>query len=79
MKIDVITLKGAKDGALDLPDDIFGITSIRADLLQRCVTWQPSRLSTVTGVWVPASSKRRVMPSFLAITPVRMEPALPTA
>jgi large subunit ribosomal protein L4 len=40
MKIDVITLKGAKDGAVELPDDIFGITTIRADLLQRCVTWQ---------------------------------------
>jgi len=40
MKIDVITLKGAKGGALDLPDDIFGITEIRGDLLQRCVTWQ---------------------------------------
>ena len=40
MKIDVITLKGAKAGALELPDDIFGITPIRADLLQRCVTWQ---------------------------------------
>jgi large subunit ribosomal protein L4 len=40
MKIDVVTLKGAKGGALDLPDEIFGITVIRADLLQRCVTWQ---------------------------------------
>jgi large subunit ribosomal protein L4 len=40
MKIDVVTLKGAKGGALDLPDEIFGITAIRADLLQRCVTWQ---------------------------------------
>src|SRR5258708_34842089 len=40
MKIEVIPLKGAKEGALDLPDEIFGITSIRADLLQRCVTWQ---------------------------------------
>ena len=40
MKIDVITLKGAKDGDVDLPDDIFGIATIRADLLQRCVTWQ---------------------------------------
>ncbi|HEY5289070.1 MAG TPA: 50S ribosomal protein L4 [Caulobacteraceae bacterium] len=40
MKIEVITLKGAKGGALDLPDDIFGIADIRADLLQRCVTWQ---------------------------------------
>ncbi len=40
MKIDVITLDGAKDGSLELPDDIFGITEIRADILQRCVTWQ---------------------------------------
>jgi large subunit ribosomal protein L4 len=40
MKIDVITLKGDKGEALDLPDDIFGITAIRDDLLQRCVTWQ---------------------------------------
>jgi large subunit ribosomal protein L4 len=40
MKIDVITLKGAKGDALELPDEIFGITTIRADLLQRCVTWQ---------------------------------------
>jgi large subunit ribosomal protein L4 len=40
MKIEVITLAGAKDGAVDLPDDIFGIKAIRADLLQRCITWQ---------------------------------------
>jgi large subunit ribosomal protein L4 len=40
MKIDVITLKGDKGGALELPDDIFGIAEIRGDLLQRCVTWQ---------------------------------------
>jgi large subunit ribosomal protein L4 len=40
MKIDVVTLKGAKAGALDLPDDIFGIQAIRTDLLQRCVAWQ---------------------------------------
>ncbi|MGH7025117.1 MAG: 50S ribosomal protein L4 [Caulobacteraceae bacterium] len=40
MKIDVITLDGGKGGVLDLPDDIFGIADIRADLLQRCVTWQ---------------------------------------
>src|SRR4051812_3703810 len=26
----------------------------------------------VTGTWDPASSKKRVIPSFLAITPVRM-------
>jgi large subunit ribosomal protein L4 len=40
MKIDVITLKGGKAGAVELPDDIFGIAEIRADLLQRVVTWQ---------------------------------------
>jgi large subunit ribosomal protein L4 len=33
-------LDGAKGGSLDLPDDIFGIDDIRADILQRCVTWQ---------------------------------------
>ncbi len=40
MKIDVITLDGAADGSLDLPDEIFGIAEIRRDILQRCVTWQ---------------------------------------
>jgi large subunit ribosomal protein L4 len=40
MKIDVIKLDGAKSGSVDLPDDIFGITEIRGDILQRCVTWQ---------------------------------------
>jgi large subunit ribosomal protein L4 len=40
MKIDVIKLDGAKGGSLELPDDIFGIEDIRADILQRCVTWQ---------------------------------------
>src|SRR5665213_1886092 len=40
MKINVIKLSGATGGALDLPDEIFGITEIRADILQRCVTWQ---------------------------------------
>jgi len=41
MKIDVIKLDGAKASAsLDLPDDIFGIEEIRADIMQRCVTWQ---------------------------------------
>src|SRR5258706_1597931 len=40
MKIDVIKLDGGKGGSLDLPDDIFGIEEIRADILQRCVTWQ---------------------------------------
>ena len=40
MKIDVIQLDGAKSGSVDLPDDIFGITEIRGDILQRCVVWQ---------------------------------------
>ena len=40
MKIDVVTLKGGKAGAVELPDDIFGIAEIRGDLLQRVVTWQ---------------------------------------
>ena len=40
MKVDVIKLDGAKGGSVDLPDDIFGIEEIRADILQRCVTWQ---------------------------------------
>ncbi len=40
MKIDVLGLDGKKGGSLDLPDDIFGIETIRGDILQRCVTWQ---------------------------------------
>jgi large subunit ribosomal protein L4 len=40
MKIDVINLDGKKGGSIELPDDIFGIEDIRADILQRCVTWQ---------------------------------------
>ena len=40
MKIDIIKLDGAKDGSIDLPDDIFGIEEIRGDILQRVVTWQ---------------------------------------
>ena len=40
MKIDVIKLDGKKSGSVDLPDDIFGIEDVRADILQRCVTWQ---------------------------------------
>ncbi len=40
MKVDVVTLAGGKAGSLELPDDIFGIEEIRADILQRCVTWQ---------------------------------------
>jgi large subunit ribosomal protein L4 len=40
MKIDVISLDGAKGGSIELPDDIFGIEEIRSDILQRVVTWQ---------------------------------------
>ncbi len=40
MKIKMTKLGGGAGGALDLPDDIFGITEIRGDILQRCVTWQ---------------------------------------
>jgi large subunit ribosomal protein L4 len=40
MKLDVISLDGKKGGSIELPDDIFGIEEIRADILQRCVTWQ---------------------------------------
>ena len=40
MKIDVINLDGAAGEALELRDDIFGIEEIRADILQRMVTWQ---------------------------------------
>ena len=40
MKLDVIQFDGQKGGSIDLPDDIFGIEEIRADILQRVVTWQ---------------------------------------
>jgi large subunit ribosomal protein L4 len=40
MKLDVIKLDGGKGGSIELPDDIFGIEEIRADILQRMVTWQ---------------------------------------
>src|SRR5258705_13721081 len=40
MKLEVIKLDGGKGGSIELPDDIFGIEDIRADILQRCVTWQ---------------------------------------
>ena len=40
MKVDVIKLDGGKGGSVELPDEIFGITEIRADILQRVVTWQ---------------------------------------
>jgi large subunit ribosomal protein L4 len=40
MKLDVIKLDGGKGGSIELPDEIFGISEIRADILQRMVTWQ---------------------------------------
>jgi large subunit ribosomal protein L4 len=40
MKLDVIKLDGGKGGSIELSDEIFGIEEIRADILQRCVTWQ---------------------------------------
>ena len=40
MKLDVTNIDGGKGGQVDLPDDIFGIEDIRADILQRVVTWQ---------------------------------------
>ena len=40
MKLDVIKLDGGKGGSIELPDDVFGIEEIRADILQRVVTWQ---------------------------------------
>src|SRR5580698_1211925 len=40
MKLDVVTLDAGQAGSIELPDDIFGLEEIRADILQRCVTWQ---------------------------------------
>ena len=40
MKLDVVTLAGAKAGQIELSDAIFGIGDIRADILARCVNWQ---------------------------------------
>jgi large subunit ribosomal protein L4 len=40
MKLDVVTLSGAKAGQIELSDAIFGIGDIRADILARCVNWQ---------------------------------------
>jgi large subunit ribosomal protein L4 len=40
MKVDIIKLDASKAGQIDLPDDVFGITEIRPDILQRCVAWQ---------------------------------------
>jgi large subunit ribosomal protein L4 len=40
MKLDIVTLDAGTAGSIDLPDDIFGITDIRGDILARVVTWQ---------------------------------------
>jgi len=40
MKLSVIKLDGGSSGSIELADDIFGIEEIRADILQRMVTWQ---------------------------------------
>src|SRR5687768_12313427 len=38
------------------------------------MTWHCARRRTVTGTCSPASVKRRVIPTFCAITPVRIVP-----
>ncbi len=40
MKLDVITLDAGKSGQIELSDEIFGIETIRNDILQRMVVWQ---------------------------------------
>ena len=40
MKLDVVTLTGAKAGTIELSDAVFGIGDIRIDILARCVNWQ---------------------------------------
>ena len=40
MKLDMINLDAGSAGSIELSDDIFGITDIRPDILQRCVVWQ---------------------------------------
>ena len=40
MKLDVLTLAGAKAGQIELSDAVFGIDEIRGDILARCVNWQ---------------------------------------
>ena len=40
MKLDVVTLAGAKSGQIELSDAVFGIEEIRGDILARCVNWQ---------------------------------------
>ena len=40
MKLNVVNLDAAAAGEIELSDEIFGLTEIRADILQRCVVWQ---------------------------------------
>jgi len=40
VKLDVITLDAGKAGQIELSDEIFGIETIRNDILQRMVVWQ---------------------------------------
>ena len=40
MKLPVTNLDAGSAGEIELPDAIFGLTEIRGDILQRCVTWQ---------------------------------------
>lgn len=40
MKLDVHTLAAGKAGTIELSDEIFGITDVRADLIQRMVKYQ---------------------------------------
>ena len=40
MKLKVITQANDQAGEIELSDAVFGIDEIRADILQRCVTWQ---------------------------------------
>ena len=40
MKLNVTTMDAGQAGEIELSDAIFGITDIRADILQRVVTWQ---------------------------------------
>ena len=40
MKLNVTNLDAGAAGDIELSDAIFGLTEIRGDILQRCVTWQ---------------------------------------
>jgi large subunit ribosomal protein L4 len=40
MKLDIVTLDAKKSGSIDLDDEVFGLTEIRGDILQRMVKYQ---------------------------------------